>query len=271
MSPRITDYARDRAIGLIKSGYRKLRREPAERVILVAGVQRSGTNMVMDIFDRCIDTDVYHETDERAFDNYQMLPIDRIQGLVLSSRSRCFIIKCLCELQSIDTLMGSFGNVRVVWVVRHYHDVVNSMLVSFRNQAEQVKRIIRYRVSDGWLSEGMSDETYNLLCETVGDKELDDASASALQWYFRNILFFEKNLENHEDVMLVRYEDLVRNPSMQMDRLYGFAGLDESYHFSKEIYSSSIGRKKPLDIQSDVEILCQALYNKFETYFSPSK
>ncbi|RRJ84597.1 sulfotransferase family protein [Aestuariirhabdus litorea] len=271
MSRRIKDYLEERLIALAKGGYRQLRGSPVRQCILVAGVQRSGTNMVMDVLDRSLDTDVYHETDDRAFDNYQMVAIDRVLALKKRSRSRCFVIKSLCELQRIDALARALDDAKVIWVVRHYHDVVNSMLVSFKNQANQVRRIVRYRTSDGWLSEGMSDQTYALLCELVDPDTLDDASAAALQWYFRNIFFYEKGLDTSDNLLLVRYEDLVQQPREQTDRLYRFCDLDQAYYFPKAIYSTSIGKRKPVAIDPTIEALCAGLYQRFVDYTEPKK
>ena len=44
----------------------------SRRYLFVGGVQRSGTNMLMDVLERSYETDVYHERDPRAFDGYQM-------------------------------------------------------------------------------------------------------------------------------------------------------------------------------------------------------
>ena len=59
----------------------RARRGGPPLTLLVAGVQRSGTNMVMDVLERSLETDVYHERDPRAFDNYEMRPLEVIRGL----------------------------------------------------------------------------------------------------------------------------------------------------------------------------------------------
>ena len=73
-----------RAIQRIGSFVRKHERSVC---LLVAGVQRSGTNMVMDVLERSYATEVYHERDPRAFANYQLREEEVIQSLIAHSRT----------------------------------------------------------------------------------------------------------------------------------------------------------------------------------------
>ena len=233
-------------------------------VVFVAGVQRSGTNMMMDVIERSYETDVYHERDIRAFDNYQMRPVAVIRELYNNSCAPVFVIKTLCELQDLTQLMHDFSPSKAVWVLRDYNDVVNSMLVSFNNQAEQVKRIAKYRTSDGWLSAGMSDETYSAIKELAHDG-LDDASAAALSWYFRNILFFEQGFDRNVAIRLVKYERLVSNAETEFNKLFDFLNLKYSKRISSKVFSSSIRRKSVPVIEQPIRILCDKLTQRFET------
>ncbi|MCL6414688.1 sulfotransferase [Aestuariirhabdus sp. Z084] len=271
MANKIIEKSKNHLQSVIKGCYRAVRPASSEKSILVAGVQRSGTNMVMDILDNCISTDVYHEIDSRAFDNYQMKSLPEILELKNNSSSYYFVIKTLCELQRIESIITALDDVRVVWVYRHYHDVVNSMLVSFNNQASQVNRIVKYRNSDGWLSEFMTDQTYEVLCKHAKNRDLNDASAAALQWYFRNVIFFEKHLYKDDRVYLLKYENLVRNPENEIKRLYRFTGIEEEFAFKKKIYSSSIRKSKPVELDEDIERLCSGLYEQLEFYADPKK
>lgn len=232
------------------------------RTVFVAGVQRSGTNMLMDVLERSYETDVYHERDSRAFENYQMRPQSVIRDLYEGTRASHFIIKTLCELNRLNDLMRDFTPSRTVWIVRNYEDVVNSMLVSFGNQSSQVKRIAQDITSDGWLSEGMSAATHTLLREHVHDK-IDDASACALIWYFRNIHFFELGLDTNPDVMLVRYEDLVTNPKNEFSRIFAFLELKYTARVSRKVVASSIRKRPSPPIEEGVREVCEHLSSCF--------
>jgi hypothetical protein len=231
--------------------------------VFVAGVQRSGTNMVMDVLERSLGTDVYHERDARAFDNYLMRPPELILQLRQRVRASHFVIKALCELQRLSQLMQTFAPARTLWVLRDCPDVVNSMLVSFRNQARQVLRIAADRNSDGWRGEGMSDETHALVRQ-LAHPAIDDASAAALQWYFRNVLYFEQGFDRDPRVLLVRYERLVTHPHEEFERMFRFLGLHYSAWVSKRVFASSVRKRAAPPIHPDIQQACERLAARFE-------
>ncbi len=78
------------AIARIERGVFLLAKQARQRIgttiprlhVLVAGVQRSGTNMLMDVLERSWDTDLYHEMDVRSFDIYEMRPRSVIHALM---------------------------------------------------------------------------------------------------------------------------------------------------------------------------------------------
>lgn len=235
---------------------------PERQVVFVAGVQRSGTNMLMDVLERSLLTDVYHERDGRAFDNYQMRSLSVVDGLRNQSPGSLFIIKSLCELQDLSQMMERYAPAKTVWIVRHFDDVVNSMLVSFNNQAAQVMRVAQDPGSDDWRGLGMSDDTHALVKRLVAGG-VDDASAAALQWYFRNILFFEQGFDRNPDVLLIQYEDLVTQPGEQFRKVFKFLDLPYSPWHSKHVVASSIRRREPPVIAPDIRAVCEELQDRF--------
>lgn len=238
------------------------RRQGPAAVAFIAGVQRSGTNMLMDVLERSLLTDVYHERDARAFDNYSMRDIDTIAALHRRCRAPHFIIKSLCELQRLPQLRRRFPGSRIVWIVRHYDDVVNSMLVSFRNHASQIRRLAQDKLAVDWRGEGMSDATQALLRRFAGP-ELSDASGAALMWYLRNVLFFEQGFDRDEGVLLVSYERLVAAPQAEFARIFAFLGLAYRPWHSRRVVASSVGRRQPPAIDPAVRMECDALLGRF--------
>jgi len=60
--------------------------------------------------------------------------------------------------------MDDFIPVKAAWVLRNYRHVVNSMRVSFGNQANQVKWVVANKDENGWwLGRGISEETRAVL------------------------------------------------------------------------------------------------------------
>jgi hypothetical protein len=167
-----------------------------KRVVFIAGHQRSGTNMLMDILERSYETDVYHERDPRAFASYQMRELPIIWDLYHRSKAPLFVIKALCELQDLPELMQAFPGARTVWLIRNYDDVVNSAVRSFPDFAKYARWLADAPELTGWRGQGMSPETRTLVRSLV-HPDLSETSAAALQWYVRNILFFERDMDQN--------------------------------------------------------------------------
>jgi len=254
---------KDRFFRHILLSYKRLLNQGSccEQVLFVAGMQRSGTNMLMDTLERGYSTDVYHEWDKRAFDNYQMRDRTTIQGLLEKSHGQQFVIKALCELQELTELMTLFDYSKTIWIFRQYQDVVNSMVRSFGNMDKQVIRLANDPDSEAWLGKGMSELTHATLKDVV-KPDISLASASALQWYIRNVLFFEQGFESNEKVLPVIYEQLVDIPKFEMERIFGFAKMNYSERVIRNIHSSSVGRRESPVIDVKVKELCSSLQQK---------
>ncbi len=223
--------------------------------------------MLMDALERSTATEVYHERDPRAFSNYQLLDMPHVKDLIARSRAELVVLKCLMESQKLDTYLTEFAGSRAVWMFRHYDDVVNSMLISFRNQAAQVKRIALDRNSDGWLGECMSDETHELIT-TLTRKNLDDPSAAAIQWYFRNKRFFEQNFETDDRVDLMHYDRLVVAPNIEVMRLFEANDLKYTRSITKYINARSLGKRRSPALRDDVRELCESLYQEMISIYA---
>lgn len=245
-----------------KQGRQRLRAvvaSPARRnVLFIAGVQRSGTNMVMDVLEKNLDTDVYHERDPRAFDNYKLREDAVIAALVRNSPASTVVVKCLMESQKLARLLEIHAPARAIWVYRNYDDVVNSMLASFSKQIEQVRLLTRRRIAGDWLTDDMTDETYAQVC-ALAEGDLDGPSAAAIQWYFRNVLYFEQGLDRDPRVLLVNYDRLVTNPAPEIGRIFAFADLAMSPRVMRGITPRSIGKHPRPVLKPAVDNCCADL------------
>ncbi|MCB1876288.1 MAG: sulfotransferase [Chromatiales bacterium] len=228
--------------------------------VFVAGSQRSGTNMVMELLELSTQTDVYHEHDGRAFDNYHMRDEATIRRLVDASRAEVFIIKALLEADRMRDFLDAYPPSKGLWIVRRVDDMVNSMLISFRNMANQARRILTG--TDEWFADGMSEHTRTVVEQLVKD-DISDASASALQWYYRNALYFDKGMDKDERILLVPYERLIFHPDQEFRRICEFLGIDYSPRFIKGIRSSSFRKRPPPEIDPDIRATCEQMWGRF--------
>ncbi|WP_018412981.1 sulfotransferase domain-containing protein [Methyloversatilis thermotolerans] len=235
----------------------------ARRHVFVAGMQRSGTNMLMDLIERSMLTDVYHERDPRAFDNYMMRELPVIRRLAEQSRAPHFVIKCLCELDQLPALMDEFQPSKALWIVREYRDAVNSALVSFGRFKQQIERIATDKAGDEWFARGMSDDTTRLV-RSVWHPDMSEADAAALIWYFRNLLFFQLGLDRRRDVKLLSYEALVTQPALECEQAFRFVDLPYTPFITRKVFATSISKKAPPPISGELVTLCDGLMQRFQ-------
>lgn len=265
---QLAERADQEAFLLCKRAMQRMNPKPVTQTVLVAGMQRSGTNMLMDRLERSLYTDVFHERDERAFDNYRMRPLAQIEQLRRQSRAPCFVIKTLCELDRIDALMHALAPARTLWIVRDYRDSVRSALRSFGNFGVQVRRIADDPTTDDWRAGGMSDVTRAHLSRIVRD-ELNETSAAALIWYFRNLLYFERGFDQDDRVRLIAYESLVSDPDRVCEDVFSFVGLPFTRRITRHVFASSV-RHQPLNaLNPSVRILCEQLMARFARRLQP--
>ena len=53
-----------------------------KNIVFIAGAQRSGTNMIMGVFDRNYKTHVFHERDNKAYIDYELKSKEVISNLL---------------------------------------------------------------------------------------------------------------------------------------------------------------------------------------------
>lgn len=234
-----------------------------QRFVFVAGAQRSGTNMLMDLLERSTMTDVYHERDTRAFQDYVMRDPEVIRSLADRSRAPVFAIKSLCELDRLPRLLNEFQPSQLIWIVRDYRDMINSALVSFPSLPGSVEKIYHDRSAAGWRSKGMSDDTYEQI-RRLYRPGMDAPSAVALFWYMRNVLFFENGFDRDPRVALTQYEQLVTDPDRELRRVFDFLGLDYSPFVSRHVFASSIRRREAPSLDPAIDALCADLLSRFQ-------
>jgi hypothetical protein len=235
---------------------------PVAQHVFVAGMQRSGTNLLMDVLDASADTQVFHETDARAFERYQMRDPAVIRQLAQQCPAPLFVIKALCELDRIKPLMATFSPAKTLWVVRDWRDSVNSAIKSFGNFVPQWNRLAQGDAND-WRGRGMSDPTRELLA-ALYHPDASEAEGAAIMWFYRNALFFEQQLAADPRVRVVFYEDLVRHPMREVAAVYDFLGLQGfNQRVAGRIHARSVKHRSPPDIAPAVMSLCDELLARF--------
>ncbi|HMM46964.1 MAG TPA: sulfotransferase [Thiobacillaceae bacterium] len=240
----------------------RLRPRPLAQHVFVAGMQRSGTNLLMDVLDASAVTQVFHETDPRAFERYEMRDTAVIRKLAQSCPAPIFVIKALCELDRIRALMEGFNPARTLWMVRDWRDSAASATKSFGNFVPQWRRLADGDASD-WRGRGMSAATRELLAALYRD-DATEAEGAAIMWFYRNELFFEQRLAADPRVRLVFYEDLVQQPAREVAAVYEFLGLAKpDAAVVGRIHARSVRHRVPEGVSPAVADLCDDLLSRF--------
>lgn len=247
----------------------RMRPRPVAQHVFVAGVQRSGTNLLMDVLDASLATQVFHETDPRAFDRYEMRNLAVIRQLAQASPAPVFVIKALCELDRIRPLMETFAPAKTLWMVRDWRDSARSAVKSFGNFVPQWKRLADGDADD-WRGRGMSPATRELLA-ALYRPDASEAEGAAIMWFYRNVLFFEQRLAADARVRLVFYEDLVRDPAREVAALYAFLGLPVSPGVAGRIHARSVKHRTPEGVSLPVASLCDELLARFRALASGAR
>lgn len=238
---------------------------PSEKqCVLIPGMQRSGSKLLVQIFEWSRHTDCYPENDRRAFDYYQMRNPDYIRyHLIRHSPAPFFVIKALCESDHVDLLLDTFTPAKAIWILRDFRDCVNSCIRNFGGFAARACAIAEDRHSAGWRGRGMSDATWELL-RRHARPDMNEATGAALQWYYRNILFFEQGFERDERVMHAHYEDLVSRPIETTSEIFDFVGIpDMSPWIVRKIHARSVKKNAEPPIDPEIRQLCMDLQERF--------
>jgi len=238
-----------------------------KHVMFVAGVQRSGTNMVMDLLEADLATEVFHETDRRAFDNYELRTPTSLRALVRQTPAPLSVFKALCECQDVRYLLDQFSGSRCLWVYRHYEDVARSHARKWTQMPDTIRRLCDEQSgSEGWRGRGMSDATRTVL-RAHWHEDLNNESACALFWYFRNQLYFEQCLSEDPRVRLLSYEALLEHPHGNTEALYDFAGLDYLSRAGQSIKAPESTRWAHSDsiIDTSVRKLCDSMFARLRS------
>ena len=240
-----------------------------KNVLFIVGCQRSGTTMLLNIFDRDKMIRIYREVSKLSTKNdispREYKPLEEVDRIIRSQKMRDVVGKPLVESQNTDRLLDAIDNSKALWVYRHYRDVVSSNLKSFgsNNGLRNLSYIVD-EVPNNWRSARVSENT-SVIIKKYYSETLSEQDAAALFWYARNILFFERGLQNDQRVLICKYEDFVKSAGSIMRRIYQF--MDSEYptrDITYDVHPRSVGKGKKVLISPDIESLCEDLYLKLE-------
>ena len=203
------------------------------RAVLVVGVQRSGTNMVVHGIEQDPAVEVHNENDRRAFDRFLLRDDASTRALVGRSRHAVVLLKPLCDSHRTAQLLTALAlpgapEPRALWVYRDVDGRARSAVRKFGDVNRRVlAELAAGRAEGRWQAQGLSEDSRELVC-SLDPARLDPLSAAALFWLVRNRLYLEQGLHERSDVHLVSYERVVADPEPELAAVATFLGIDNA-------------------------------------------
>ena len=247
------------AVGRIKAMSGKRPR----RTVWVSGVPRSGTNMIMEMFDRSWDAYVLHEADPRAFENFHLRSDASLISLWRHGGHDTLVIKALLDGHRLPDLLDRFPNSRVIWAYRDPWATVKSNRRKWPNGRNQLEAVIDDPESAGYRGRGMTPETLGIL-RRVYRPDCSAAEAMALFWWYRHRLFFTQALASDDRAILVNYERLARDPERVGSQLCHAIGLEFSPEMIGHISAPSAPEQPSEPISDEVRQLCLEMWQSLD-------
>lgn len=254
----------------MKRGWRKYfwqrLHNPSRRTLpaFVVGCGRSGTSMLLHHLGRSWAVDPYNENQAAAFEKFRLRPLDEIEKLVERSYAQVALFKpVLCTPHSCQYLT-KFPNARLIFVYRHYDDVVNSSLKRF-GEADRLAHV------NAWVADDFSEFapfqppalTKAIVCE-LWKPSLSPESAAALYWLFYNRLYFDLGLHQEKRAKLLGYESLVANAGLEIREACLFLGIKFEPIMASGVFSTSVGRDQSPPIEPAIKSACETLWQQLQ-------
>jgi hypothetical protein len=234
--------------------------------VFVVGCQRSGTTMLVHNLNRSWEVELFNEDNPKAFHNYELFDLEVVSRLVRQSYAQAVLFKPIVDTYRTHLLLQIFPESKVLFLFRHFDDIVNSMLRTFGDDAK--------RHVDWWLESDFetfspflpTPETQKLI-HTLYQPNLNVESVSALYWLLQNRFYFDLNLSQDSRVKLIQYESLVQTPETSFREICDFMEIEFRSSMIKNVRTSSITRYAPPQIDSSIRSACHKLWGCLCTQF----
>ncbi len=241
-------------------------------ILFIVGCQRSGTSMLLNVFDRDLNTKCFGEfsklTSNDSLGEIRLNSLELVKEEFSKVKAPFIVVKPLVESQNISELLDYFDNSRAVWMFRNYKDVASSNIKHFGidNGSEDLKPIVDDEPNN-WRSEKVSGHVRETIAKYFS-KDMDPHDAAALFWFARNSLFFDLELQKDPRIMLCCYEDLVLDPEKYVRNMYQRAGqVYPAMNITAEVHSNSRRKGRDIALSPEIERIAQEMQNKLEAAY----
>lgn len=208
--------------------------------------------------------DPFNENHQAAFEKWRLRPLDVIENLVDRSYAQVALFKPVLTTPHSCEYLTRFSDARMIFVYRHYTDVINSSLKRF-GPADRLAHVNSWIVGDfSEFAPIAPPETAVATVRKLWNPSLSPQSAAALYWLFYNRLYFDLGLDREERVKLIGYESLVNNAGLEIRDACDFLGLKFEPAMAADIFATSVGRDEPPDMDPAIKSACETLWQRLQ-------
>jgi hypothetical protein len=238
--------------------------KPLKSPVLIAGLQRSGTTMLMNIFHLHPDTEVFDEARESdTFLEFRIRGVDVVRHAIQRSHYRFPCFKIIADSHILPSIMQGLDHPKVIWMYREPGPNAASRLKKWSHATAAIRLVCEGKPGGGWFAEGVSPEVGRRL-RALDRSRFTDFDYACLAWWARNNLFFELELGANPDVRLLRYETLVAHPEPTMRALYAWLGMPWSQSSMRFVHARSMKKPDLPRLDPQVEALCDQLLQRLD-------
>lgn len=244
-----------------------LSKKDRQSILFIVGCQRSGTSMLLNIFDRDLDARCFGEFSELSASDTQgkirLNSFGLVQKEFAAVRAPFIVAKPLVESQNVLELLDTFPNSKALWMFRNFRDVASSNIKHFgiRNGINDIKPIVTNE-PDNWRSENVSAHVRETISRFFSE-DMPPYDAAVLFWFARNSLYFDLELDQNPRVMLSYYEDFVLDPAKYMQEVYRRVGQPyPGMQLTADVHSRSRKKGKDIELSPEVEQIAQGLQDR---------
>ena len=241
-------------------------------LLFILGCQRSGTTLMTRIFERDWHAWVFPENSRLSSDDAEhrlrLNDLAKVKAVLTAANYPFLVAKPLVESQQARRLLDYFPHARVLWLYRHYHDVVASDLNLFglHNGIRNLRPIVERDQTD-WRAQNVDAATRSTIQLYFRD-DMNPYDAAALFWFCRNMHYLEGRLDDksvRDRVMLLRYEELVQNPEDVMGRVYRFAGRPfPGPGAVGQVHDRSVAKGHGIPLSPEIAAICDSLLDRLD-------
>lgn len=226
--------------------------------VFIMGCGRSGTTMMINIFQRDHRTESLEENSPKIAESF-MLVRERIPHAISASKASVLVMKPILNSFDALNLLKTHDNSKIIWMLRDYKDMIASSMKMFGSVvSDYMKDLVLYNKGDNWLSLGVPAETREIL-SAIDSSDFTSYDWMAMVWWSVNRTIILDRLYDRDRFLLVKYETLVRNPDAVLKAVYGFIGLEYHYKATKYVHTASIGKGAAIRLHPRVEEICDNL------------